>query len=189
MKEILIIALLAATLVGAWFLISSTTVSNTGQGEGVALSERDQVSAYEMNQLVELYDDTPMQPHLPNHKVLMLDDGTGMFLHFNAGYGNEQTLNWIGTLVPGSFCKADQERVIEKYGSGFIHFHKANTPGTDPTAGHGGVGGEEGYWFRHIAVRNIEQGDPAESGGMAFPWGPISPGVDHNFMPTTPPEC
>lgn len=187
MREILIIGLLAATLIGAWFLISSTTVTNNNTG--VVLSEREQIHAFEMSQLVNLYSDTPMQPHLPNHKFIHLDDGTGMFLHFNTAYGNDQTLNWIGTFVPGRFCKAEQERVEATYGPGFTHFHKETTPGTDPTAGHGGVGNEEGYWFRHIAVRDIEQGDPNETNGMAFPWGPISPGIDYNFMPTTPPEC
>lgn len=189
MREILIIGLLAATLIGAWFLISSTTVSSTNNTATTALSARELTHAKEMAQLIDFYDSVPITPEMPNHKIVMLDDGTGMFLHFNTAYGQEQTLNWIGQLVPGMFCAAEQERVEASYGPGFTHFHKKSTPGTDPTAGHGGVGGEEGYWFRHIAVRNIEQGDPNESNGMAFPWGPISPGIDYNFMPTTPPAC
>lgn len=184
MREILIIGLIAAALVGAWFLISSTTVSNTGSA---ALSARDQVRANEMEQLLSFYNSAPITPAMPDHRIVMLGDGTGMFLHFNGMLGKESQLNWIGQVVPGHFCKAEQDRVQAAYGPGFTHFHKKITPGNDPAAGHGGVGGEDGYWFRHIAVASIPKGDMMA--GTGVPWGPVSPGIDSNFMPTPPPQC
>ena len=87
----------------------------------------------------------------------------------------------------GRFCQGEQARVEASYGPGFTHFHKQSTPGNDPAAGHGGVGGEDGFWFRHIAVTNIPQGDMMA--GTGVPWGPVRPGIDYDFMPTAAPQC
>lgn len=181
MREVLILGLIVVAVLGAWLFISSTTVSSGG------LSAHEKVLANEMQQLVDFYKDSPITPAMPDHKIRVLPDGSGMFFHFNAPYGQESQLLWIGQLVPGRFCKADQQQVEAAYGAGFSHFHKKFTPGSNPEAGHGGVGGEDGYWFRHIAVTNIPQGDMMK--GTGVPWGPVSPGVDVNFMPTAAPEC
>ncbi len=179
MKQALIIALVALAVLGGWLLISST------QRAGVA--GREQVYAQEMQQLRSFFEDKPTQPHLPDHLYVLLEDGTGLFLHFDKPVGRDSQILWIGTLVPGKFCKADQERVAKAYGPGFVHFHQKFIPGSDPNAGHGGKGGEEGYWYRHIAVVNIPKGDMMA--GTGVPWGPVKPGIDMNFMPTPAPQC
>jgi hypothetical protein len=173
MKQTLIIALVLLAVLGGWLLLSST--SRTGAG----LSERDSVYAHQMKQLRKVFDDSPFQPAFTNHLYMELDDGSLMFFHFNAPLGQDSRLLYIGIAVPGRFCKQDQERVESQYGPGFPHFHQKVVPGaTDAGAGHGGQGGEEGYWFRHVAV-----------GEFDMPWGHVTPGIDHNFMPTPAPEC
>ncbi len=181
MKEALIVAVVILAVLGGWLLISST--SRTGGG----LSAQDQVYAQEMKQLRAFYSDSPTQPALPDHLYKIFSDGTGAFFHFDKPVGQDTMILWIGTLVPGRFCKADQERVANSYGPGFVHFHQKFTPGSDPNAGHGGKGGEDGYWYRHIAVTNIPKGDMMA--GTGVPWGPVKPGIDMNFMPTPAPSC
>lgn len=156
-------------------------------GGGGKLSPQDKIYAQEMRQLREFFSDSPIQPAMPDHLIKMLPDGTGMFLHFNKPVGQDTMLLWIGTMVPGKFCKADQEKVQAAYGPGFPHFHQKKIPGNDPMAGHGGKGGEDGFWFRHIAITHIPQGDMMA--GTGVPWGPVMPGIDMNFMPTSAPEC
>lgn len=147
-------------------------------GGGGKLGPREQAYINEMKQLRAFYDDKPTQPHLPDHLYVLLEDSTGMFLHFDKPVGQDSKILYIGPIVLGRFCKADQERVEQAYGPGFTHFHQKFIPGNDPNAGHGGKGGEDGFWFRHIAV-----------GEFDMPWGRVEPGIDFNFMPTPAPEC
>ncbi len=177
MREILLgLALVAVVIVGIGFLFS-----------GGKISARDQALLNEMKQLHQFFSDNPIQPAMPDHLIKELSDGTGIFFHFNKPVGQESMILWMGSMVPGRFCKADQERVQSTYGPGFVHFHQQRIPGNDPMAGHGGKGGEDGYWFRHIAVTNVARGDMMA--GTGVPWGPVAPGIDLNFMPTLAPDC
>ena len=174
MKQIVLIAVLAVALLGAWLLISSTS-SNVA----TSLSQRDVTFAHEMRQLFNAFDDMPFTPAFNNHRYMELDDGTLLFIHFDSAIGEEEGLIYIGQAVPGVFCDSDQDRANSQFGDGFTHFHTTITPGaTEASAGHGGVANADGYWFRHIAVDNFDR-----------PWGRVSPGIDHNFMPTAPPSC
>lgn len=182
MREILLGLAIAAALVMGIALFYG--------GTGSKLDARDQVLANGFKQLREFLSDSPIQPAMPEHLIKILEDGTGFFLHFDKPVGQDKQVLWLGTMIPGRFCKADEERVRQAYGPGFVHFHKKFTPGNDPNAGHGGKGGEEGFWFRHIAVTDIPHGDmSAMMAGTGVPWGPVSPGIDMNFMPTPAPEC
>ena len=181
MKEALIAAIVVLAILGGWLLISST--SRTGGG----LSAQDQAYAQEMKQLRAFFNDSPIQPAMPDHLIKVLADGTGIFFHFDKPVGQDSMILWLGTMVPGKFCKADQERVQTASGPGFAHFHQKSIPGTDPMAGHGGKGGEDGYWFRHVAATSIPKGDMMA--GTGVPWGPVKPGIDMNFMPTPAPAC
>lgn len=176
MKQALLIVVLAATVLAGWLLLSSTksSVSNTSQ-----ISSRGHVLVHEMQQLIDAYDDMPFQPAFSNHKYMELDDGTLMFIHFDGKIGEEAGLLYVGQAVSGVFCDSDQQRVNQQYGNGFTHFHTKVTPGaTEASAGHGGTPNADGYWFRHVAVDNLD-----------MPWGSVRPGIDHNFMPTPPPSC
>jgi hypothetical protein len=179
MREVLVGLAIAAVLVVGIALIYG--------GTGSKLSARDQVLANEFSQLRAFFRDRATEPSLPDHLYKMLSDGTGLFLHFDKPVGQDSKVLWIGTIVPGRFCKADEERVRQTYGPGFVHFHQKFIPGNDPNAGHGGKGGEDGFWFRHIAVTEIPFGDMMA--GTGVPWGPVSPGIDMSFMPTPAPEC
>lgn len=179
-STILIVLVLLAVLSGA-FLISTASHSENG------LSSQDKVFAQEMSQLRSFYTDSPIQPAMPDHLIKVLSDGTAIFFHFNKPVGQDSRVLWVGTFVPGKFCKADQDRVQATFGPGFVHFHQKSIPGNDPNAGHGGKGGEQGYWFRHIAVTDIPKGDMMA--GTGAPWGPVKPGIDMNFMPTPAPSC
>jgi hypothetical protein len=179
MREIILgIALVSVLILGIGFLFA---------GRGEKLSPRDQVLLNEMKQLREFFQDNPIQPAMPDHLIKELSDGTGLFFHFDKPVGQESMILWMGSMILGKFCIADQERVQSAQGPGFVHFHQKRIPGSDAMAGHGGKGGEEGYWFRHIAVTNIPQGDMMA--GTGAPWGPVNPGIDMDFMPTPAPEC
>jgi hypothetical protein len=181
MKMSLIILVVAlAALVGAFLISSASRTAND-------LSPKDMVFAQEMGELRMFYSDSPIQPAMPDHLIKVLSDGTAIFFHFDRPVGQDSKILWVGTFVPGRFCKADQERVQATYGPGFVHFHQKSIPGNDPNAGHGGKGGEQGYWFRHIAVTDIPKGDMMA--GTGAPWGPVRPGIDMNFMPTPAPSC
>lgn len=138
-----------------------------------------QPEAEQMQLLKVAFNSDPIQPAMPDHKIMELKDGSLIFLHFDKDASEpEAKLMYVGTAVPGVFTKADQERVTEKYGEGFTHFHqKQGALGSTPDANHGGKGGEKGYWFRHIAVTQLD-----------MPWGKVEPGIDNKFMPTNPPK-
>lgn len=179
MREILIgLAVAVALVVGFAVLYGGT---------GTKLSARDQALLNEFKQFRGFLNDSPIRPAMPDHLIKIFSDGTGFFLHFDKPVGQDSQILWFGTMIPGRFCKADEDRVRQTYGPGFVHFHQAFVPGSDPNAGHGGRGGEEGFWFRHIAATPIPYGDMMA--GTGVPWGPVSPGIDLNFMPTSAPEC
>jgi hypothetical protein len=156
-------------------------------GLGDKMSPRDRALLHEMKQLHEFFQDSPIQPAMPDHLIKEISDGTGLFFHFDQAVNQATKLLWLGSMIPGKFCKADQDRVLATHGPGFVHFHQKQIMGNDAMAGHGGQGGELGYWFRHIAVTPIPRGDMMA--GTGVPWGPVNPGIDMNFMPTPAPEC
>jgi len=127
------------------------------------------------------FDYRPTDPHLPTHMYKKVDtDGEFVFLHFDKPVDQATMVRYTGNGVPGKFCIEDQKEIEKKYGDGFTHFHKkkVNKDDATPEDGHGGSGGEDGFWFRHVALAEFD-----------MPWGQVLPGVDYNFMPTPPPEC
>ncbi len=130
-----------------------------------------------MHQLKDFFGtDQPFDAPLPEHLYKVLDDGTAIFLHFDKPLAEGPTkILYIGDAVPGKFCNTPE--VQELMTKGYVHFHTTNKVPT-PEAGHGGKGGEDGFWLRHIAV-----------GEFDMPWGHVTPGIDYNFMVTQPPDC
>jgi hypothetical protein len=123
-------------------------------------------------QLTSLMEPVEMSS-MSDHRAFMLPTGGVVALHFdNMDLSKAENLNWVALGVPGRFCKQDQERAEAQFGPGFTHFHDM----TNDT--HGGAPGAEGVWFVHTAVRDFQA-----------PWGPVSQGVDHHFMPTPAPDC
>lgn len=143
----------------------------TACGGGTSAEEK------QMEQLRSVYTDRPVSPHMGDHMFLELDDGTLTFFHFDSVVEEADKLLYVGQAVPGKFTAAEQRGVEEQYGAGFSHFHQKDCPGESAEACHGGSGGEDGYWFRHIAVDTF-----------TMPWGEVTPGIDNNFMPTQPPQ-
>ena len=95
----------------------------------------------------------PAPAHLrsmQDHRLYMLPSGIVLGLHFdNMNLAKAKNLNWIVFGVPGVFTKADQQRVTQQFGPGFVHFHDfANDV-------HGGKPGARGFWFVHIGARNF----------------------------------
>ncbi|MBI4328446.1 MAG: hypothetical protein HY685_01105 [Chloroflexi bacterium] len=117
--------------------------------------------------------DPAMMPNMSDHRVFMLPTGAVIGLHFdNMDLKQAKNLNWVAFGVPGVFCKDDQARVEAQFGPGFTHFHDMMNDV------HGGAPGTAGAWFVHTAVRDFQA-----------PWGPVSQGIDYNFMPTAAPSC
>ncbi|MBI4198020.1 MAG: hypothetical protein HY533_02790 [Chloroflexi bacterium] len=111
---------------------------------------------------------------MTDHRAVMLPSGALLALHLdNPNLSQAQNLNWVALGVPGKWCKQDQERVQKELGPGFTHFHDLQRDTHGST-----IPGVEGVWFVHVGVREFDA-----------PWGSVKPGVDMNFMPTTPPVC
>ncbi|MFW6181684.1 MAG: hypothetical protein ACOC8N_08050 [Spirochaetota bacterium] len=111
-------------------------------------------------------------PLMTDHRAFVLPSGLVLALHFdNMDLDKAENLNWVAIGIPGEYWKEDQERVETLYGKGFTHFHDMENDI------HGGEPGAKGVWFVHIAVRDFEA-----------PWGPVTAGIDHNFMPMPAPE-
>jgi hypothetical protein len=137
------------------------------------------VAAKQMQQLKAAYSSpSPVSPAMPDHIFLAQGDGTFLFLHFDKPVDKAEKVLYTGMAVPGVFSRADQERVEKQFGKGFTHFHRAKCAANDANACHGADRvGEEGFWFRHVAVDNFK-----------MPWGDVRRGTDYNFMPTPPPN-
>lgn len=110
-----------------------------------------------------------ISPAMPDHKLLDIGGGRLIFLHYDrpADQPGAQ-LMYVGDAIRGRFSEEERPRI-----PGYTHFHKLFVDAPTAEAGHGGNPGDEGYWFRHIAVRE-----------MQMPWGKVTPGVDFKFMPT-----
>ena len=128
-------------------------------------------------QIKQAYTATPLKPAMPDHQFMAAGDGTFMFVHYDKPAEDATKLLYVGVAVPGTFTKEEQARVEEQFGKGFTHFHQGNCASASADACHGGSGGEDGFWFRHVAVDSFK-----------MPWGDVKPGVDLAFMPTVPPR-
>ncbi|MFQ5621040.1 MAG: hypothetical protein ACE5FT_04310 [Candidatus Nanoarchaeia archaeon] len=139
-----------------------------------------QAKAALYDKIIDGFATRPVTPNLPNHVYRDIGEGAFVFLHFDKAVAEAAELWYTGVAYPGKFCAEDQAEMNAKYGEGFTHFHKklVDKPGATPQDGHGGDGGEIGYWFKHVSVTTHQK-----------PWGTVTPGVDLKFMPTPPPSC
>jgi hypothetical protein len=129
--------------------------------------------------LAKAYTFEPFHPVMPDHLWMDTGNGRGVFLHFNGPVTNPKvTVIFVGEGIKGRFCAEDQP---DGGKTGFVHFHRANTPEGEKgmaAHGHGGKTAEAGYWLKHIAVSEFDMM------GMHF-----TPGTAMNFMPTPAPKC
>ena len=170
MRNIVRLFVVVLLAVAAGPVFSSGNNENTVADLEMQLAELEPDAHY-WQQLTELF--TPVEmPTMTDHRAYMLPGGLLLALHFdNMDLDKAENLNWVALGIPGKFSKSDQERIENMYGEGFAHFHDlANDT-------HGGEPGTDGVWFVHIAVREFNA-----------PWGPVSPGIDYNFMPTPAPD-
>ncbi len=123
----------------------------------------------------------PFTPPMPGHLFYKAGDRI-TFLHFKTPKGqaisDKDKLLFMGDMIKGRFCAQDQP---DGGKTGFVHFHQLHKH-AEAKHPHGGKGGEEGYWLRHIAVRTIDMNMMGKD--MHF-----EPGILMNFMPTPPPSC
>tara|TARA_B100000315_G_C14500619_1_gene552149 strand:+ start:47 stop:613 length:567 start_codon:yes stop_codon:yes gene_type:complete len=120
----------------------------------------------------------PFSPAQPNHLWIKASDNYVWFLHFNKPR-NFKTAKvvFVGDGVKGRFCSEDQP---DEGMTGFVHFHRAETP--VGAMGHGGKPGADGWWLRHVAVGKSEM----KMKGMSIQF---SPGLAMKFPPTPAPSC
>lgn len=150
---------------------ASTDPSPTGE----SLSDDD------IQALVDVFDDQPMNDaqldspsgeHTPRHVWKWVSEESLIGLHFDDPEPTDATeLDYITIGRKGLFTEES------KPGPEFTHFHQHTADSWE--AGHGGEGGEEGYWLTHIAVREIE---------YPFHQEPIDARVDYDFNPTPVPD-
>jgi hypothetical protein len=149
----------------------STDPSPTGQ----SLSNDD------IQALVDIFDDQPMNgaqlnspsgEYTPRHVWKWVTNESFIALHFNNPEPRDGTeLDYVVVGRKGLFTEES------KPGPEFSHFHQHTAESWE--AGHGGSGGEEGYWLTHMAVREID---------YPFHQEPIGPRVDYDFFPTPVPD-
>ena len=160
------------TLLVAGFVLGSVFSNFGGVGVSLAQAQGDARATRFWQQLTGLLEPVPM-PTMTDHRAFMLPGGIVFALHFdNMNLDQAQNLNWVAIGMPGRFCAADKQRIETAYGQGFTHFHDLKNDI------HGGAPGADGVWFVHTAVRDFQA-----------PWGPVTKGVDMNFMPTPAPNC
>ena len=168
----LLIVIISALLIGCgWF---STGAAGEGK-KGPAPEALKNLGPA----LAKAYTFEPFHPAMPDH--LWLDEGNGRatFLHFNKPVSDPSAMViFVGEGIKGRFCAEDQPDVGK---TGFVHFHRSQTPEGETgmaAHGHGGKQAEEGYWLKHVAVGEFDMM------GMHF-----KPGTAMNFMPTPAPKC
>lgn len=133
-------------------------------------------SVKNMFALLEVYTSRPFLPSsaMPDHLWMETGKGRVVFLHFDKPIADPSArVIFAGDGISGRFCAEDQP---EGGTTGFVHFHRAQTPHLEIS--HGGRAGEEGYWLRHVAVAEFDMMDTHFTVGTAM-----------NFMPTIPPRC
>jgi hypothetical protein len=93
-------------------------------------------------------------------------------------------LLFVGEGIKGRFCAESQP---DHGKTGFNHFHRINTPATGDTSMHGAKG-EEGYWLKHVAVREFDlepKGEHAAHGGKMH----YKPGTVQDTPQPQTPNC
>ncbi len=134
-----------------------------------------ELTEVEIQEFALVFSDEPLtggQDPWPSHLLKWINDDVFLLMHMN----NEDPIVatqmlWWGMGVRGVFCAEDQPT------PDFTHFHKYSSP--TYAEGHGGEGGEQGYWLMHLNVREFES-----------PFGPTgAPGLHEEFGPTPAPEC
>lgn len=164
---------LLGALVGSACAQAAPAAPSGAAASGGAASASVQRDARYWQQLMNVLKPVEMKS-MTDHRAFMLPTGAVIALHFdNMDLSKAENLNWVALGVPGKFTKAEQQRVEQPFGPGFIHFHDMKNDV------HGGAPGAEGVWFVHIAVRDFES---PMSGGA------VKAGIDTKFMPTPPPQ-
>ena len=164
-------------LAGLSLLFVAACSDDNSASEAEIASLQQEVASLEQDarywqQLTSLLEPVQM-PSMTDHRAFMLPTGGVIALHHdNMDLSAAENLNWVAIGIPGEFCRADQERVEAQFGEGATHFHDMVNDI------HGGEPGAQGVWFYHVAVRDFDA-----------PWGAVTQGIDHNFMPTAAPDC
>lgn len=160
---------------GVSFLL--TTLLFTGWSYGATFAPAPETMQGLGPQLVQSFSFEPFTPPMQNHLWMDAGQDKVKFLHFTKPVKDpEATLIFIGDGIKGRFCAEDQP---EKGKTGYVHFHQATAAHAhSPKDAHGGKGGEEGYWLRHIAIGEFE-----------FKGKKMEPGIAMNFPSTPPPTC
>ena len=151
--------------------LMSTEPSPTGES----------LTSEEIQTLVEIFDDNPMRDaqlnspsgeYVPRFVWKWVTDDTFIGLMFDTPEPTEATaLHYAAVGTKGLFTEES------KPGPEFTHFHRPTADSWQ--AGHGGEGGEQGYWMTHMAVTELN---------YPFHDEPITPGVDYDFLPTPVPD-
>lgn len=156
-------------------LKSEVSVLRGQNSDLTAQLEAAQVQATMMTQLRNFFSSpSPFEPSPPGTVFRLFEDGSGLFLQFDAEPEQAGQLRYLGTMVPGRFC-AD-ETYAALVAQGYVHFRALSAPSEATAAG--GRPGEQGYWMRFIALDRLE-----------MPWGTVEPGIDRSYRPTEPPSC
>jgi hypothetical protein len=130
------------------------------------------ITTEDISEFVTVFDDQPFQGgQISPRMAKWVNEDVFLFIQFDKpSPSNATALNYIGIGKRGIFCESD------KPSPDFVHFHKWNA--TSYGEGHGRDAGDEGYWLMWVATNDIDvQGRQ------------VSPGVDREFAPLTPPKC
>ena len=164
-------------------LLGNVWFSSSYAGEGTAPSPEAAKNIGPV--LVKAYTFEAVHPNPPDH--LWLDEGNGrvQFMMFDKPVSDPTAqLLFVGQGIKGRFCAESQP---DRGKTGFNHFHRINTPATGDTSMHGAKG-EEGYWLKHVAVREFDfepKGEHAGHGGNLH----YKPGTVQDVPQPPTPKC
>jgi hypothetical protein len=152
-------------------VLTSTDPSPTGEP----------LSGDEIQTLVDIFDDNPMADaqlnspsgeYIPRFAWKWVTEDTFIGLMFDHPEPTESSaVHYAVVGTKGLFTEESRP------GPEFRHFHRPTAESWE--AGHGGEGGEQGYWMTHIATTQLN---------YPFHDEPVTAGVDYDFFPTPIPE-
>lgn len=139
-----------------------------------AAPDEKRLSKQDLQELASFFDDQLLQGgQVPPRISKWLNEDVALFLQLDErDIAKATTVRYAGIYQRGVYCKSAQPS------RDFTHFHRLNA--ADYGDGHAGEPGERaGFWLLWVAADSFTARDGRK----------VTPGVDREFSPTTPPDC
>jgi len=139
-----------------------------------AAPDEKRLSKQDLQGLAAFFDDQILRGgQVPPRLSKWLNQDVALFLQLDKpNISDATTVRYVGIYQRGVYCKSAQPS------RDFTHFHRLTA--ADYRDGHAGEPGERaGFWLLWVAADSFTARDGRK----------VTPGVDREFSPTTPPDC